>query len=86
MKYENRNFADLKRCNHLIHKTFYEEGKGQFEGMIRTYYMSFNPFANRIVPQISNWHHGKPTPEMKKYHPKIMSAILTSQPNTNSFY
>ena len=49
----SRSFDDLKKWNPLINKTFFEKGKGEFEGMIRTYYMSFNPFANRIVPRIS---------------------------------
>ena len=81
----SRTFDDLKKWNPLINKTFFEKGKGEFEGMIRTYYMSFNPFANRIVPRISNWHYAEPTPDMKPYDPRVMSA-LTMQKFTNSFY
>ena len=46
--YGQRNFNDLKKMNRLIGKTFYEEGEGDFQGMIRTYYMRWNPFANKI--------------------------------------
>ena len=51
--YGQRNFNDLKKMNRLIGKTFYEEGEGDFQGMIRTYYMRWNPFANKITPAVS---------------------------------
>ena len=69
--YGQRNFNDLKKMNRLIGKTFYEEGEGDFQGMIRTYYMRWNPFANKITPAVSNFHHAEPTPEMEKFHPSI---------------
>ena len=86
MYYGERTFADLKRMNSLIGQTYYEKGEGRFKGMIRTYYMAFNSFANKITPQVSNWHHAEPTPEMKPYHPRIMTAVMTAQPHMNSFY
>ena len=70
----------------MIGRTYYESGECKFKGMIRTYYMSFNSFANKITPQISNWHHAEPTDDMLPYHPKIMSAVMTAQPHQNSFY
>ena len=66
-----RTFQDMKRWNSLIGKT---------------YYMSWNGFANKIVPQISNYHVAEPTPEMEPFHPKVMSAVMTAQPHMNSFY
>ena len=80
-----RTFTDLKRWNPLIGKTFYERNPNN-EKEIRTYYMSWNGFANKIVPQISNYHQAEPTPEMEKFHPKIMNAVLTAQPNIPEFY
>ena len=80
-----RTFQDMKRWNKLIGKTFYERNpRNPME--IRTYYMSWNGFANKIVPQISNYHVAEPTPEMEPYHPKVMSAVMTAQPHMNSFY
>ena len=80
----SRTFTDLKKWNPLVHKTFYERNpKNPKE--IRTYYMSWNPFANRIVPQISNYHQGEPTEDMKPIHPKILSS-LTMQRNQPEFY
>ena len=85
--YGQRNFNDLKKMNRLIGKTFYEEGEGDFQGMIRTYYMRWNPFANKITPAVSNFHHAEPTPEMEKFHPSIMLAVMRSQPLHNGdFY
>ena len=81
-----RTFQDLKRMNSMIGRTYYERGEGKFKGMIRTYYMRFNSFANKITPAVSNWHHAEPTEDMLPFHPKIMSAVMTAQPHQNSFY
>ena len=74
-----RTFQDLKRMNSMIGRTYYERGEGKFKGMIRTYYMRFNSFANKITPAVSNWHHAEPTEDMLPYHPKIMSAVMTAK-------
>lgn len=87
MYYGQRTFQDLRNMNPLIGKTFYEEGEGQFEGMIRTYYMRWNAFANKITPQVSNWHHATPPEGAEPYHPKIMSSVMTAQPlHQGEFY
>ena len=41
--------------------------------------MKWNAIANKITPMISNWHTAEPTPEMKPFHPRIMTAVLTQQ-------
>jgi len=80
-----RTFQDMRKWNKLIGKTFYERNpKNPHE--IRTYYMSWNGFANKIIPQISNYVVMEPTPEMEPFHPKILSAVMTAQPSMNSFY
>ena len=82
-----RTFQDLKKMNPLIGKTFFEEGEGNFKGMIRTYYMAWNGFANKITQQVSNWHHGTPPEGAEPYHPKIMQAVTTAQPlHQGEFY
>lgn len=86
MYYGERTFQDYRQMNKLVGQIFYEKGEGQFKDMIRTYRMTFNAFANRISPQVSNWHHAEITPEMKPYHPKIMSAVMTAQPHSPEFY
>ena len=73
-----RTFYDLQRWNPLIGQVFYERHPEHPE-QIRTYRMNWNGMANKITPMISNWHTAEPTPEMKPYHPKIMSAVLTQQ-------
>ena len=80
MYYGQISYQDLKQFNPLIGKTFFEEGEGNFKGMIRTYYMRWNAFANKITPAVSNWHHGNPPEGAEPYHPKIMSAVMTAQP------
>ena len=64
-----RTFQDLRQWNPLIGKTFYER----------------NGFANRITPQITNYHQAEPTEDMKPIHPKILSS-LTMQRNQPEFY
>ena len=87
MYYGQRTFQDLKQFNPLIGKTFVEKGEGRFEGLIRTYYMAWNGFANKITPQVSNWHHGTPPEGSEPYHPKIMEAVTTAQPlHQGEFY
>ena len=48
--------------------------------------MSWNGFANKIVPQISNYHQAEPTPDMEPFHPKILSSIMTAQPHKPEFH
>ena len=76
--YSGRSFKDLQTWNPLINKVFYERNpKNSHE--IRTYTMRWNPYAGRITPMISNWHVAEPTPDMKIFHPKILSAVNTMQ-------
>jgi len=73
-----RTYQDLKRMNPLINQVFYERHPDHPK-QIRTYRMNWNGMANRITPMISNWHTAEPTPEMKPFHPRIMTAVLTQQ-------
>ena len=73
-----RSFNDLKRWNPLINQVFYERHPDHPD-QIRTYRMNWNGMANKITPMISNWHSAEPTPEMKPFHPRIMTAVLTQQ-------
>ena len=85
--YKRRStYQALRQMSRLIGQTFYEKGEGQFEGMIRTYYMAFNSFANKITPQVLNWHHAEIIPEMKPYHPRIITTVMTAQPHSPEFY
>jgi len=77
-----RTFQDLKRWNPLIGQVFYERHP-EYPEQIRTYRMNWNGMANKITPMISNWHTAEPTPEMKPYHPKIMSDAVTGHPVTS---
>ena len=76
----NRSYLDMQKWNPLINQVFYERHPKDPK-QIRTYRMNWNGFANKITPMISNWHTAEPTEEMKPYHPKIMSAVLTQQTN-----
>lgn len=42
--------------------------------------------SNRVVPSISNWVQMEPTPEMKPYNPRVMTAVATFQPQQQEFY
>ena len=75
----------MKKWNPLIGQTFYERNPKN-PGEIRTYYMRWNGLANRIVPAISNWIAMEPTPEMKPYNPRVMSAVATFQNQQQEFY
>ena len=76
----NRSYLDMQKWNPLINQIFYERHPKD-PTQIRTYRMRWCGLANKITPMISNWHTAEPTEEMKPYHPKIMSAVLTQQTN-----
>ena len=76
--YSGRKFQDLEKWNPLINQVFYERNPKDPKE-IRTYTMKWNPFAGKITPMISNYHAAEPTPEMKPFHPKILSAVKTMQ-------
>ena len=80
-----RTLQDLKQWNPLIHQTFWERNPKNTQE-IRTYYMSYNPFADRIIPQISNWVVMEPLPEWKPYSQKVMSTIMTRQVSKPNFF
>ena len=66
---------------------YYEKHKTN-EGEMRTWRVSFNPFANRYqIHQPSNWVAMEPTPEMRPWHNGISRALTTMQPTTSrGFY
>lgn len=66
---------------------YYEKHKTR-EGEMRTWRISFNPFAGKyVIHQPSNWVTAEPTPEMKAWHEGIPRAITTMQPSVDrGFY
>ena len=83
--YSERTYEDMKRWNPLIGTIYYERNpKNPKE--IKTYHMNWNGLANRIVPAISNWVQMEPTPDMKPYDQRVMSAVATFQPQQQEFY
>ena len=83
--YSERTYHDMKKWNPLIDSIYYERNpKNPKE--IRTYHLKWNGFANRITSAISNWVQMEPTPEMKPYDPRVMSAVATFQPQQQEFY
>ena len=81
-----RTYQDMQQWNPLINQVFFERNPKD-STQIRTYRMRWCGLANKITPMISNWHFAEPTPEMKPYHPRIMTAVLTQQQNhTEEFY
>ena len=82
--YSGRTFKDLQSWNPLINQVLWERNPKN-EKEIRTYHLKWNPFAGKITPMISNWHVAEPTPEMKKFHPKYLSAVNTMQHQRTEF-
>ena len=80
-----RTLMDMKRMNKNIHKTFYFLNPNNNDEY-KTVYMSFNPFANKIVPMISRfWVTGTPPDNMEELNPRLMSSINTMQ-NTSGYF
>ena len=83
--YSDRTFQDMKKWNPPIGTTCYERNpKNPRE--IRTYFMRWNGLAIRITPAISNLIQMEPTEETKPYDPRVMTAVVTFQPQQQEFY
>ena len=80
-----RTFQDIKNWHPMVNKVFYEKHPSN-PGEIRTYTMRWNAIAERITPMISNWHTAEPTPDMKPFHPRILSSINMFQSNHSGVY
>lgn len=77
MQFE-RSLLDMKQWNKLIGKIFYQTNPRN-PREFRTIRMSYNIFADKIVPQVSDWHTGCPTQEMEPVNPRVLSALATMQ-------
>ena len=66
---------------------YYEKHKTK-AGEMRTWRVSFNPFAGKYqIHQPTNWVAAEPTPEMKAWSPQISAAITRTQPvSERGFY
>ena len=84
-EYGERNLQDLKRWNPLIGKTFWQRNpKNKDE--IRTIRMHWNPFANRITPQVSNFVTSLPPEGMDEVSPRLLSSLATMQGSAPFFH
>jgi len=80
----NRSHLDMKRWNPLIDQIFYEKNPNNPKE-IRTYTMKWNGMANKITPMISNYHQAEPTPEMKPFHPRLMTGLNAFSRHNNGY-
>lgn len=77
----DRTLNDFKRWNsNLINKIYYQNDPKDNK-RFRTIRMHFNPFANKITPQYSNWIEGVPPEEMEPVNPRLLSSLATMQHN-----
>jgi len=83
--YPERNYSDMRRWNPLIGSIYYQRNKDN-PSEIRTIYLKWNGLANKIIPAISNWVAMEPTPEMKPYDQRVMTALATFQNQQQEFY
>jgi len=81
-----RSIGDLQQwSNGMIGRMYYqkdEKGDKQY----RTVRLSFNPFANKIVPQWSNLVVGVPPEGMKPLPPNLLGSLSRFQAHTPEFY
>ena len=81
-----RSIGDLQQwSNGMIGRMYYQKD-AKDDKQYRTVRLSFNPFANKIVPQWSNLVVGVPPEGMKPLHPNLLGSLSRFQAHTPEFY
>ena len=85
MEYQ-RTVQDLQNwSNGMIGRMYYQKN-AKNENEYRTIRLHFNPFANKIVPQWSNFVVGVPPEGMKPLPPNLLGSLSRFQAHTPEFY
>ena len=85
MEYQ-RTVQDLQQwSNGMIGRMYYQKNEKN-ENQYRTVRLSFQPFANKIVPQWSNFVEGVPPEGMKPLPPNLLGSLSRFQAHTPEFY
>ena len=85
MEYQ-RTVHDLNQwSNGMIGRMYYQKDEKD-DKQYRTVRLSFNPFANKIVPQWSNLVVGVPPEGMKPLPPNLLGSLSRFQAHTPEFY
>lgn len=74
----DRTLLDMRQWNKLIGKVFYQIHPNN-PNEYRTIRMSFNIFADKITPQVSNWVYGVPPEGIEPVNPRVLSSLATFQ-------
>lgn len=81
-----RTAQDLKQWSHgMVGKVYYQK-HDKDKNQYRTIRLSFNPFANKIVPQFSNFITGEVPPNIPALPPTLLGSLSRFQANTPEFY
>ena len=81
-----RSIGDLQQwSNGMIGRMYYQKDEKD-DKQYRTVRLSFNPFANKIVPQWSNLVVGVPPEGMKPLPPNLLGSLSPFQAHTPEFY
>ena len=81
-----RTAKDLNQwSNGMIGKIYYQKNSRD-ENQYRTIRLAFNPFANKIVPQISNFVTGEVPDTLPPLPPNLLGSLMRFQANTPNFF
>jgi hypothetical protein len=83
---EERTITDFQNISSkLAGKIFYERDPRN-EDFYRTIRMHLNVFANRVVPQYSNWVYGTPPEGVQPLPPLLLNALMRFQNSDTMFF
>jgi len=81
-----RTLVDYQNVsNKMLGKIFYRKDPTN-DKRFQTVRISFNPFANRMVPQYSNFVEGTPPDNIPPLPPNLLSSLMRFQNSTHEFY
>jgi len=81
-----RSIGDLQQWSNGMIGRMYSQKDEKDDKQYRTVRLSFNPFANKIVPQWSNLVVGVPPEGMKPLPPNLLGSLSRFQAHTPEFY
>ena len=81
-----RTMGDMNQwSNGMIGKVYYQK-HDKDPNQYRTIRLAWNPFANKITPQYSNFIVGTPPDNLQPVNPRLLSSLATFQNNSNSVF
>ena len=83
---QERTITDFQNVSNRLAGKMFWEPHPQDKNQYRTIRMHLNPFANKVVPQFSNYVTGVPDAGMKQIPPLMLQSLMRFQNSQGSMF